>query len=248
MTLHRIVDHFSENCTSCNTTKELFSLTEMAALELGFDRVAIVHGLWFRAPSKCLIRMDNFGEFAEIFVSRQFYKNDPALMACQRSSTAFSWAEISKLLPITRKQEAIFQEANRHGLRMGLTLPVGVIGEPPGCCSFVTRRRSLPSHWHCRAATLICAEAFREARRLHGFPARAKKMPNLSPRKREILQLAALGKTDIEIAMILGLKRSTVETYMAQLRQLFDVYSRTQLAILALRFGLIGFEDAMSGF
>lgn len=192
--------------------------------------------------------MDNFGEFAEIFVSRQYYKDDPALLACQRTNTAFSWSEIPKLLPITRKQEAIFQEAHRHGLRMGLTLPVGVVGEPPGCCSFVTHRRSLPSHWHRRAATLIGAEAFREARRLHGFPARAKKLPNLSPRKREILQLAALGKTDIEVAMILGLKRSTVETYMAQLRQLFDVYSRTQLAILALRFGLIGFEDAMSGF
>jgi hypothetical protein len=40
--------------------------------------------------------------------------------------------------------------------------------------------------------SLIDAEAFREARRLHGFHARAEWVPNLSPRKREILQLAAL--------------------------------------------------------
>ncbi len=155
---------------------------------------------------------------------------------------------IRGLIPFGRKQETILGEAGRHGLRMGLTLPVGVTGEPSGCCSFVTSKSELPSRWHQRAAALIGADAFREARRLHGFPARDSKMPELSPRKREILELAAQGKTDPEIAIILGLKTSSVESYMAQMRQAFDVYGRTQLCNAALRFGLLAFEDAISGF
>ena len=73
-------------------------------------------------------------------------------------------------------------------------------------------------------------------------------VPVLSNRKLEILRFAAIGKTDPEIALILGLSRLTIETYMAQLRQAFDVYTRTQLCVTALRLGLIAFDDAISGF
>jgi hypothetical protein len=53
----------------------------------------------------------------------------------------------------------------------------------------------------------------------------------------EVVRLAAIGKSDREIAMILKLKSSTIETYMAQLRQAFDVYSRTQVCLTAARPG-----------
>ncbi len=248
MSLHRIVEHFCDECGRCRTVGELYSLIDAAMRELGFDRWAMVHALWFRCPGKRLIRMDNFGEFADIFIEREYYRYDPALLACQRINTAFPWTHIRGLIPFGRKQEAILNEACRHDLRTGLTLPVGVIGEPSGCCSFVTSNSELPSRWHQRAAAIIGADAFREARRLHGFPAYAEKVPELSPRKREILELAAQGKTDPEIAIILGLKTSSVETYMAQMRQAFDVYGRTQLCNAALRFGLLAFEDAISGF
>lgn len=248
MPLHRVVEEFSILAPRCSTKEELFALSEAAARDLGFDRLAIVHGLWFRYPERRLIRMDNFGEYAELFIRRKYHLHDPALLSCQRINTAFPWSMARKLIPFFQQQEVIMQEAFRHGLKVGLTLPVGVTGEPPGCCSFVSSRPQLPSRWRCRAATLIGAEAFREARRLHGFPARAKQVPHLSDRKLEILQLAALGKTDPEIADILGLMPSTVETYMAQLRQTFDVYSRSQLVADGLRFGLIAFEDAIPGF
>ena len=140
------------------------------------------------------------------------------------------------------------REARRYGLRNGYTLPVGVMGEPHGCCSFVTGRSYLPSKMRCRAAALIGAEAFREARRLHGYPARATCLPQLSRRKLECLRYLALGKTDGEIAIILGLREPTIRTYVAMLRQDFDVVSRTQLVAVALRFGVIGFEDAIPSF
>lgn len=248
MPIHRIVEQFCMASARCTDVRDLFSNTEAAVRELGFDRLALVHGLWFRRPSHRLIRIDNFGDFADLFVDRHYYRDDPALFACQRINTAFAWSDMCRLIPFTPRREAIMVEADRHGLRTGLTLPVSVTGEPPGCCSFVTSRSILPSRWHCRAAALIGAEAFREARRLHGWPEQSSRLPQLSPRKLEILQLAATGKTDLEIAMILSLKRSTVETYMAQLRLAFDVYSRAQLCVCAVRFGLVAFDDAMAGF
>ena len=248
MSLARLVENYSIACQKCRKVTELFALTEAAFRELGFDRLALVHGLWFRRPSQNLIRLDNFGEYADIFIERRFYENDPALLACQRTNTAFTWADICHLIDIEPRHEIIFEEARRHGLVSGITLPVGVAGEPPGCCSFATAKAQLPCIWRCRAAAFIGAEAFREARRLHGLPMGKRRIPGLSPRKLEVVRLAAIGKSDREISMILKLKQSTIETYMAQLRQAFDVYSRTQICLTAVRLGLIGLEDAMSGF
>src|SRR3546814_19505831 len=106
--------------------------------------------------------------------------------------------------------------SKRHGLVCGLTLPVGVVGEPPGCCSFATSKPELPSAWRCRAAAFIGAEAFREARRLHGLPMRKRRIQGHSPRTLEVIRLAAIGKSDREHAMILNLKRPNMEHTMAQ--------------------------------
>ena len=248
VSLHRIVEFYSDHCRRCRTQRDLFNLTDGAIRELGFDRWAMVQGLWFRRPSTRLIRMDTFNEFADIFIEREYYRDDPALLACQRIDKPFLWTQIRDLIPFMRRQEMILREASRHSLCVGLTVPLGVTGEPPGCFSFVTSKPELPSRWHQRAAALIAADAFHEARRLHGFPARATTGPQLSKRKLEILELAAIGKTDREIGMILGIKQSSVETYMYQMRQAFDVYSRTQLCNNALRLGMLAFEDAISGF
>jgi DNA-binding CsgD family transcriptional regulator len=248
VSLHRVIEAYSARCGRCRTVAELFALTDAAIRELGFDRWALVQPLWFRCPTKRLIRMDTFGEFADIFIEREYYKDDPALLACQRTDKPFLWNQLRRLIPVRPKQEIILREAVQHDLRTGLTVPLGVIGEPPGCFSFVTSKSDRPSRWRQRAAMLIAVDAFHEARRLHGFPGPVKTLPELSPRKREVLELAAIGKTDPEIATILGLKPSSVETYMAQMRQLFGVYGRTQLCNQALRFGLIAFEDAISGF
>jgi LuxR family quorum-sensing system transcriptional regulator CciR len=55
----------------------------------------------------------------------------------------------------------------------------------------------------------------------------------------------ALGKTDWEIALILGIGLETVRTYVKHARALYGVATRTQLAIHALRDAQISFDDAI---
>ncbi|MBX9898038.1 MAG: autoinducer binding domain-containing protein [Qipengyuania sp.] len=248
MALHRLVEQFSERARRAASAAELFDMASAAAIELGFPKLALVHGEWFRRPSPALIRLDNFGEWADIFVERRYYQEDPVLLASQRSNIAFSWARLSEIIPITPRQCLILTEAERHGLRCGFTMPVGVVGEPSGCCSFASDVAQLPARWSCRAAGIIGAEAFNAARRLHGYPARRRDVPRLSPRKLECLRWLSCGKTDGEIAIILGLREPTVRTYMTLLRKDFEVVSRCQLVAEALRFGLISYDDAIPSF
>lgn len=245
MGLDRLIETFAERARRCATPAELFNLTEAAARELGFSKLALVHGLAFRCPGRNLIRLENFGEWADLFIEHRYFLDDPALLACQRTNMAFAWSAMRYLIPFGERQEWVIREAQRHGLCNGYTLPVGVTGEPSGCCSFATDRSALPAPERCRAASLLGAEAFCQARRLHGFPARANPPPRLSRRKLECLRFLAIGKTDGEIAIILGLSEPTIRTYMTMLRRDFDVVSRAQLIASALRFGLVGFDDAI---
>jgi len=68
---------------------------------------------------------------------------------------------------------------------------------------------------------------------------RARPGPILSDRQREVLAWAADGKTDAEIASILGLSGHTVDKYMRQIRDELAAVNRTSAIVTAMRCGLI---------
>jgi DNA-binding CsgD family transcriptional regulator len=61
----------------------------------------------------------------------------------------------------------------------------------------------------------------------------------LTARQLETLRLAAEGKTDAEIAEILGISGHTVDKYMRQSKEALDAANRTAAIVRALRWGLI---------
>jgi len=61
----------------------------------------------------------------------------------------------------------------------------------------------------------------------------------LSQREREIFQLVAEAKTNKEIAALLGISPSTVETHRAKITQKLDLHSAAQIALYAVRRGVI---------
>jgi DNA-binding NarL/FixJ family response regulator len=61
----------------------------------------------------------------------------------------------------------------------------------------------------------------------------------LSTREREILQLAAEGKTNKEMAAFLNLSLFTVETHRAHILQKLNLHSVPELILYAVRKGII---------
>ena len=246
MSIDRLIEQHQKCVRAARSGAEIFDHTLAAAGELGFNRLAIVHASWFIRPGQRLIFLHNFGEWGHIFVARRYYRHDPALFLSQRTNRPFSWRHMRQVLPADPAQSRILREAGHHGLRVGFTIPVAVPGEPTGCCSFATDADALPVASLCRAAAWIADEAFAEARRIHGYPGSiGETAPHLSPRRLECLRWAVIGRTDTQIALIMNTKVSTIRSYMADLRRMFGVCSRTELARAAQRAGLIGLEDAI---
>ena len=142
------------------------------------------------------------------------------------------------------RERALLERSRHFGIGDGFTVPVNVPGEPAGSCSFAVRLgTSLP------AQRLLCAEqigahAFGAARRIHGYPVAARR-PHLSRRERQCVRLIAAGKSDWEIAAILGISVETAHQYVKRARAAYDVVSRAQLVACGLRDALVSFDEAV---
>lgn len=240
----RLADFFKGKSAQCASVVELERLLAEATRELGFEYFALLHHSALAEPSSHLVRFDNYPAGWLQFLKRRLGRqSDPIHSAASRTNCGFPWEEAPRLAPLAGNQRAVLKESRIFGLGHGFTVPANVPGEPLGSCSFATRRgRSLP------ASSLDCAEvigghAFKAARRICRPPALPP--PRLSPRELDCLGLVARGKTDWEIATILGVGLETVRTYVKHARWLYGVASRTQLAVHGLRDAQISFDDAI---
>jgi DNA-binding CsgD family transcriptional regulator len=242
--MRRLSDLFAEAARSCADLPQLRTLLGDAARELGFQHFALLDHASLGAANPGLLRIDNYPEdWVEEIVSLGDAFDDPVHLASRRTNIGFGWSELGSLIRLERRHMRILARSRRFGLGSGLTIPANVPGEPSASCSFALRAgRELPvARLHC--AELIGAHALCAARRLR--TARPFERPHLSRRELQCLKLVALGKTDWEIAHILGLSPHTAHQYVKRARAAYDAVSRAQLVAYGLRDAWISFEDAI---
>jgi LuxR family quorum-sensing system transcriptional regulator CciR len=224
---------------------DLRALVSDASAELGFSYFALLHHASLRDANERYVRIDNYPDgWAAEFISNALYRHDPVHRASRRASRAFEWSELGRLTNLGRREKAVLERSRRFGLGDGMTVPVNVPGEPGGSCSFAVRRGAELPRQRLQCAELIGFHAFAEARRLLGARSMSSP-PHLSRRELQCLRLAAAGKTDLEISLILGISGETARQYVKRARAAYDVVSRTQLVVLGLRDDWISFDEAL---
>ncbi len=75
--------------------------------------------------------------------------------------------------------------------------------------------------------------------RLGGLSDPATRIPALSPRELEVLQLIVHGKSNKDIATVLGLSVNTVSVHRANLMQTLGIHNTAELVVYAIRTGLV---------
>ena len=236
---------FEEQARKCASPEDLRNLLENVTKELGFQYFALLHHRSVSSGSDRLVRIDNYpGGWAEELLTCHDVAADPVHLASLRTNGGFGWDRLGELLRLSPPQRRILERSGHHGLGPGFTVPANVPGEPSGSCSFaVGRGRSLPER-RLQSAELIGIHAFSAARRIYGF-AEVPGIPRLSRRERQCLRLVAAGKTDWEIATILGISVETARQYVKRARAAYDVVTRAQLVACGLRDALVSFDEAI---
>jgi LuxR family quorum-sensing system transcriptional regulator CciR len=236
---------FVDDVNAVETQAELKSVLTEIAKELGFTHFALSHHVDLPSSSEPAIRIHNYPvEWERHYDRQQLGRTDPVHRACQTTAVGFAWSQLPRMIPLTRGDHCMLDAAAKQGVANGFTVPAHVPGEVNGSCSFATARGRPLQAEHLATAQLVGAFAFEAARRLVKREQQKLSDPaRFSDRERDCLILVARGKSDSEIATILGISPETVHQYLKSARANYDAVSRSQLVAQALFSGTISFMD-----
>jgi LuxR family transcriptional regulator, quorum-sensing system regulator CciR len=240
------VTEFKQLAKSADTLDALQSLLADTTRSFGFTYFMLGHHV--NVIRGNMVHLSNYPPgYTEEMQKKKRFSDDPVIRACQTRLAGFRWSELRALIPLSRSQEEILANAGRAGIGEGFTVPASVPGECLGSCSFAVRAGQTVDENILPTAQYVGSFAFEAARRL------AKRDPNgrdpaddvpvLSPRQLDCLVLIAQGKSDWDIAQVLGLNKSTVHEYIENAKRKYGVASRVQLVIRTLFDNQLGFDD-----
>ncbi len=240
------VDAFVRDVGEIRSEAELAQALHEICGELGFSYFALTHHVDIRQAPQPAIRLHNYPpQWVEYFDDQKLGPSDPVHRASHLTSVGFAWSQLPRLIQLTPRDRQILAQAGCNGIGDGFTVPAHVPGESNGSCSFATRPGEPIREEHLPVAQLVGAFAFEAARRLWRMRATTDPRRGLSDRQRDCVVWAARGKSDWEIAQILGISHETVIQHLKQARERYGVSKRTMLAVSALFDGTISFIDVL---
>jgi LuxR family quorum-sensing system transcriptional regulator CciR len=236
----------AEGLRRAATVQELSARLGETALRLGFHYYALVHHADIARPPARFIFVQNYPQdWVEAYARAGLHRSDPAQRLASVRPASFAWQDLPQLTALSSAERALMGKARCAGLGEGFTVPLHAPGERAASCSFATiADEPFPGN-ALLAVELLAHVAFSTLfDLLHA--GRRSLAPRLTARQEECVVLMSQGKTDWEIATILGLSEETVTAYLKAARQRFGVSRRTQLALAAVSHGLIGFDEIVS--
>lgn len=159
---------------------------------------------------------------------------DPVHMHLLSASTPTFWS--SCLSGASEESVQLMRDAADEGLKSGITIPLCDMGDE---ISFVSMARNcLPkeeTYEDLAAINLISAYFFQNYKAMTWKPDEVE----LTLREYEILNWAAEGKTDAEIAMLINISAATVRYHWKKIFEKLDAHKRTYATMKAVQMKLV---------
>ena len=234
---------FEEQSRRSTTLDQLAALIDAVVRQFGFRWFALLHNVDLKRRGKNALMLTTYpARWVEEITEARLYMDDPVHAACVRTVSGLSWDRIGDYIFPTARQISTLDRGRAHGLAAGFTMPIRMTGEPDAIFTVARQRSDALSSEDMLTARLIGTTAFERARGLLDTDALANVPVPLSPRQIDCIALIAQGKSDWEIALILGLSRDTVHEYVEAARRRYGVRRRTQLVLRAVRDGHLNIE------
>jgi LuxR family quorum-sensing system transcriptional regulator CciR len=242
------VQTFVREAGDVRTIAALETFMEGIVSELGFEYFALGHHV--NVVSGGLVQIIHYPpSWSEMVLERHYITQDPVLIASETSAAGFKWSEISKLIELTNRQKQILEEARSMGMGEGFTVPMHVPGECAGSCNFGRKPGKPLKESVLPAAQFVGGLAFEAARKLARQQTspelRHSQRPALTARQLDCLVLIGRGKTEAEVARLLGVQPNTVHKHIDNAKLKYGVSSRHQLIVRALFDRQISFRDLL---
>jgi len=209
------------------------------------NRICHVYGLDYATyasimPDGQIIGYTNYPEaWVKYYIDHEFHTIDPVIQTAAKSIVPVNWRAIGD----NYSDSLVFQKAREYGIgSAGLSIPVrGPYGE---FAVFSVTKDCSDDKWGELTTRLmrdfqsIAVYMHDSVLRGHGLFKLLNKKP-LSKRETEVLQWYARGKTQNDIAVLTGLRPSTVTAYLQSARTKLNALSTAHAAARAISMGAI---------
>ncbi len=240
-----LVSEYAERLSNARDHSALADILDAACREMGCSFYALTHHVDFAASDGSGLRLHSYPEDWSIwFDAQKLGVSDPVHRASHLTARGFCWHEVPGMIRLSSSDEEVLREARRHGIGDGFTIPANVPGETLGSCTFATSAgKEMPTEW-IGFAQWVGLFAFEAARRIDNVRP-FERAPVLTERQSECAVWVGRGKTDWEIAQIIGVSRDTIVDHMKNARTRYDTSSRTGIVVRALFDGSISFNEIL---
>lgn len=162
---------------------------------------------------------------------------DPAARHLSRAHKPFTWSWVIQNYDLSAGEEFVMHEPRNFGLSDGLAIPVFGPNSALGCVT-VAGENFEPCRMEVAALQMMATAAYNQALHVTHFFERMSR-PTLSSRQRECLNWLQYGKSNSDIAAILGISVHTVKEHIDAARMALGVATRMEAVVEARRANLI---------
>ncbi|WP_197524427.1 helix-turn-helix transcriptional regulator [Novosphingobium resinovorum] len=223
----------------------------IATTQMGFTHYAITHHVDGPARRMRAIRLNNYPPaWVEHYDRHHLYTLDPVHRLSHLINEGFVWSELAERIDLSHADHAFMTLAAHYGIADGFTIPVTIHGETGGSVTFINPPRREITDLTKIMAHAIGEAAFAAARRLCTPRGQRMRPPSarLTQREREVTHLVALGKTNREMAMLMGTSEETPAKHVNNCFEKLEVNKRTLLVSRALFDGTLTLAQILPQF
>lgn len=197
-------------------------------------------------PAKHGIMSGYPDDWMKHYVASDYEPIDPIRKeAALNLQSIFSWDGIDRIRPYNKNERSILNQAGDAGLRNGVAVSLLNSRQERVCMGYASSGGKVELNPTTLSVLKLASIQFYDAYQALNRPAVGGRSPRvwLTEREREVLQWAALGKSNPDIATILDISDATVAYFLQRCFFKLDANSKTLAVVKAIRLGLIRLDE-----
>jgi LuxR family quorum sensing-dependent transcriptional regulator len=231
------VEFLLERFETCLTADEVGETLASAIRTYGFVSVAAGQSASTPEGTEAKFFFNTWpADWLKTYQERNYVNVDPLPLHARLSDAPFTWREWIEANSLTSEQRSFTEWVFGLGVLDGFVVPVRYPGDDVGLCVTLADRH-IESASEKRALHLASLYALQRCRSLSApsIPARGKSP--LTDRESTCMRWVLEGKSDRDIADILGISHTTVHFHVEQVKRKLGVRTRMQAARIIMSLG-----------
>ncbi|ESQ92826.1 helix-turn-helix transcriptional regulator [Asticcacaulis benevestitus] len=235
-------EEFVEATKIIRTKAHLFAFFVEVVAAYGYDRVN------FSVRRDSALSEDDLGFglintypviWRAYYVERGFVKIDPVYRRAVGMAPPFRWRDIEREEDLTQFQIHFMREGEAAGLYNGVGIPLRGPRMQIAGIALASSVRHIGPTVSLEVLSALCDHFYTVYYRICGSLENVYYGAKLSERECEVLIRAAIGRTDAETAIVLGIARDTIKSHFRRIFIKLGVTNRGAAIAQALKYGLI---------